>query len=108
MKKRCMEDHLKAVHSVWRGLEEGGRLSVDFGKAFDSTSHCLMSIFLLEIGVPAMWVHILEQFLQGPIQFLVGHQITETELVPGSSIKQGDTLSPTLFPLLIALLVHKI
>ena len=108
MKRRCMDDHLHAVHSIWRGQEEGAWLSIDFSKAFDSTSHCLMSAFLIEIGVPPVWVHNLEQFLRGPIQFLVGSQITGAGLVPGSGIKQGDTLSPTLFSLLTALLVHKI
>ena len=74
-------------------------MSMDFSKAFDSTSHCPLSIFLLEIGLPRVWVHILEQFLRGPIQFLVGNQIIETKLVPMSGIKQGDTLSPTSFSL---------
>ena len=73
MKRQCMDDHLHAVHSIWRGQEEGAWLSIDFSKAFDSTSHCLMSAFLIEIGVPPVWVHILEQFLRGPIQFLVGN-----------------------------------
>ena len=108
MKRRCMEDHLHAVHSLWRGLEEGAWLGIDFSKAFDSTSHCLMSAFLIEIGMPPVWVHILEQFLRGPIQNLVGNQITGAELVPGSGIKQGHTVSPTLFSLLTTLLVHKI
>ena len=103
-----MDDHLHAVHSIWRGQEEGAWLGIDFSKAFDSTSHCLMSAFLIEIGVPTVWVHILKQFLRGPIQTLVGNQITGAELVPGSGIEQGDTLSPTLFSLLTALLVHKI
>ena len=46
--------------------------------------------------------------MRGPIQFLVGNQINAAELVPASGIKQGDTLSPTRFSLLTALLVHKI
>ena len=103
-----MDDHLHAVHSIWRGREEGAWLGIDFSKAFDSTSHCLMSAFLIEIGVPPMWVHILQLLLRGPIQFLVGNQITGAELFPGSGFKQGNTLSPTLFSLLTALLVHKI
>ena len=59
-----------------------------------------MSVFLIEIGVPPVWVHILEQFLRGRIQFLVSNPITGAELVPGSGIKQGDTPSPTLYFLL--------
>ena len=47
-----MDDHIHAVHSIWRGQEEGAWLSIDFSKAFDSTSHCLMSAFLIEIDVP--------------------------------------------------------
>ena len=83
-------------------------MSIDFIKAFDTTSHCLLSIFMIEIGVPPVWVHLLEPFLQGPIQFLVGNQITDIQLFPRSGIKQGDTLSPTLSSFLIALLIHKI
>ena len=41
--------------------------------------------------------HLARAGRRGPIQFLVGNQITGAELVPGSGIKQGDTLSPTLF-----------
>ena len=46
VKERCMEEHLRSVHRVWREGEEGSWLNIDFSKAFDSMSHCLMSIFL--------------------------------------------------------------
>ena len=58
-----MDDPQHAVHSIWRGQEEGAWLNIDFSKVFDLTSHCLMSAFVIEIGVPPVWVLILEQFL---------------------------------------------
>ena len=48
------------------------------------------------------------QFLKGPLRFLVGNQLTESALYPGTGIKQGDTLSPTIFSLLTAVLIRKI
>ena len=55
-----------------------------------------------------VWVQIRDEFLQSSFPFLVGHQLTEPSLRPRSGIKQGDALSPRLFPLLTEVLVHKI
>ena len=42
------------------------------------------------------------------MQFLVGNQLASSALHPRLGIKQGDTLSPTLFSLLTAILVYKL
>ena len=45
---------------------------------------------------------------KGPLRCLVRNQLTESALHPGTGIKQGDTLPPTIFSLLPAVLIRKI
>ena len=58
--------------------------------------------------MPETWCAALIRFLKGPLRFLVGNQLTEAALYPGTGIKQGDTLSPTIFSLLTAVLIRKV
>ena len=58
--------------------------------------------------MPETWCAALIHFLKGPLCFLVGNQLTESALQPGTEIKQGDTLSPTIFSLLTAVLIWKV
>ena len=58
--------------------------------------------------MPEAWCAALIQFLKGPLRFLVGNQLMESALYPGTEIKQGDTLSPTIFSLLTAVLIRKV
>ena len=87
---------------------QGAWLGIDFTKAFDSTSHALLGFFLEFLGVPETWCAALIQFLKGPLQFFVGNQLTESALYPGTGIKQGDTLSPTIFSLLTVVFIEKV
>ena len=80
IKGRIMDGHLASVQALWKSDAQGAWLRIDLSKAFDSTSHELMGMFLTEIRVPVPWVSALEQFLQGPIRFLVGNQLTLWEI----------------------------
>ena len=68
-------------------MQRGVWLSIDFGKAFDSTDHDLVSICMTEIGVPGLKVTAYWQFLQG-------NQLVSPTLHPGSGIKHREHLIP--------------
>ena len=108
IKGRRMDDHLSSVQKIWKSGRQGAWLSIDFAKAFDSTSHALLGFFLEFLGVPEARCAALIRFLKGPLHFLVGNQLTASALYPGTGIKQGDTLSPTIFSLLTAVLIRKV
>ena len=108
MTGRSMEDHLLEVTRRWRSGAKGVWVSIDFAKAFDSTSHELMAEFLRLLGIPEAVERLILSFLKGPLRFLVGNRLSEQELTPKSGIKQGDVLSPALFSLLTAVLVEKL
>ena len=73
IKGRQMETHLVEVQRTWKTGREGAWLNIDFSKAFDSTSHCLLRVFLELLGISSRWCTTLIQFLKGSIRFLVGN-----------------------------------
>ena len=103
--ERDSKPHLSSVHSPWRKGTSGIWLSLDFAKALDSTNHALLGDFLLLLGVQEAWCEVLLDFLGSEPLFLVGPMLAHAVLQPKCGIKQGDTLSPTLFSLLTTLLV---
>ena len=48
------------------------------------------------------------QFLEGAVRFLIGNRLAVPELYLRSGIKQGDTLSPTIFLLLTGVLISRV
>ena len=82
IKGRQMEAHLQDVQQIWNPGRDGTWLSIDFAKAFNSTSHDLLYVFLRQLGVPEAWCQALIQFLRGPVHFLVGNQLTIAHLRP--------------------------
>ena len=48
------------------------------------------------------------RLLEGAVGFLIGNQLVAPELHPGLGIKQGHTLSPTIFSLTTAVLSSKV
>ena len=62
-----------------------------------STRKAFSSTHQMDIGIPLARGSVLSQSVQGPIRFLVGNQQANPTLTPGSVIKRGDTLSPSLF-----------
>ena len=103
--KRDFKPHLLSVHSRWRKGPSGVWLSLDFAKAFDITNHALLGDFLLLLGVQKACCEVLLDLLGSELKFLVGPMLADAALQPKCAIKQGDTLSPTLFSLLTTLLV---
>ena len=81
---------------------------MDFRKAFDTVSHHMVRAWLKKAGLQEGWIRTLLSFLRGPISFIVGDMVTEEEIWPTGGIRQGDTLSPTLFVLLTTILCREI
>ena len=65
------------------------------------------NFFLEFLGVPKTWCTALIYFLKGPQGFLAGNQQTEAAVHTGTGIKEGDTMSSTIFCLLTAILIGK-
>ena len=103
-----MEGHLFEAQHIWKSECGGAWLSIDFAKAFNSTSHSLMQFFLEYLIIPGTWCTALIQIVKDTLRFLVGNQPSEAVLQPGTSIKQGDTLLPTIFSLHTAVLIQKV
>ena len=55
IKGRQMEGHFFETQRIWKSERQGAWLSIDFAKAFDSTTHCLLQFFLEHVGIPASW-----------------------------------------------------
>ena len=100
-----MYTHLHKVHSRWGEGKPGVWAALDFSKAFDTTHHPLLDSFLKWLGIPAAWTEVVMEYLKYGIRFLVGRQASRTTLTPGAGVRQEDTLSPTLFSLLTAILI---
>ena len=91
-----MHSHLAFVQAPWKSNAHGVWPSIDFSKAFDSTGHELMGIFLTEIGIPVPWVSSLEQFLQGNLRFLVSNELRAGTGVGNQT--RGHPIPHALFP----------
>lgn len=104
--KRRMDDLLMEVVDQFNKDEEGIWISLDFAKAFDSLSHNMISSYLEYLGVPSKVIQLLDTYMKGPIHILVGQTMTQDYINPTSGIRQGDTLSPSIFSLVTTLLVY--
>ena len=105
---RNMHEHLLSVQEIQREGETGAWVTMDFTKAFDTVSHPMLEAFLLYAGMPSQWVAVILEFLRGPLGFIVGRRVSETYIKPTGGIRQGDTLSPSLFVLLTSILCRKL
>ena len=103
-----MAEHLQEVQRIQNSGIQGCWVLMDFRKAFDTVSHHMIRAWLEKARLPEGWIRVLLSFLRGPIAFIVGNVVTEEEIWPTRGIRQGDTLSPTLFVLLTTILCREI
>jgi len=74
---------------------------IDFAKAFDSISHHAIQKVLTHIGCPPLFVHaIMECLSKTSAQVIVNGYLSKPFPIERGA-KQGDTISPTLFILVI-------
>jgi hypothetical protein len=88
--------------------KEGGALSLDLTKAFDSLLHTLVIDTLERIRCPDKLLNIIRQFLQhGCAKILVNSTLSPTIRIE-RGVRQGDPLSGPLFVLAIEPLLHNL
>ena len=107
MRKRQMIDYIWGVHGLSETHGDGGYLTIDFSKAYDSVVHDHMSTYLRFLGLPEPYLRLIMFLVVSPILFCVGSgYVADVELRPSSGVRQGDPLSPALFALLTTVLVY--
>lgn len=104
--KRRMDDLLMDVIDQYNKNEDGIWISLDFAKAFDSLSHNMIRAYLSHLDIPPKVIDLLDTYMKGPVHILVNQTMTQDYINPTSGIRQGDTLSPSIFSLVTTLLVY--
>ena len=104
---RSMREHPEEVQRIQNSRIQGCWVLMDFKKAFDTVSHQMVMAWLKKAGLSERWIRVLLSFLKGPMSFIIGNSITEEEIWPSGGIRQGDTLSPTIFVLLTTVLCRE-
>ena len=107
MRKRRMIDHIWGVQGLWETHGDGGYLTIDFLKAYNSVAHDHMSTYLRFLALPEPYLRLIMSLVVSPILFCVGCEyVTEVELRPSSGVRQGVPLSRALFAMLTTVLIY--
>lgn len=101
---RSLQGNVLWLHSRYRWVVEKrkprGFLLVDFRKAFDSISHAFVEEFLEFLGFTAPVIEAVLALLSGPLSVRLGTDWSE-DIAVAQGVKQGDTLSPYIFILIL-------
>jgi hypothetical protein len=93
---------LKATLALWEaGQQQGIAILTDWEKAFDKISHCALVATLRHIGVPSHVTRAIDLLYSDPVFSVRTQYGTSHEAIQGSGIRQGCTLSPFLFTLVL-------
>ena len=71
--RKCRKiDHVWGVRSLWDTHGDGGYLTIDFSKAYNSVSHDHMSSYLRFLGLREQYLRLIMSLVVSPILFCVG------------------------------------
>lgn len=103
--KRSCLDHLYTLSTIIRNRQSMGLSTyscfIDLAKAFDSVSHKLLMCKLAKIGVTGkMFMAISSMYENLRSSIRINENISDTFNI-NKGVRQGDTLSPTLFSIYI-------
>ena len=103
--KRSCEDHIFALSSVLNYAKSKNQDTfscfVDFMKAFDSVHHNLLLYKLHEIGIKGTMYNMIKAMYTGATAAVQIKNFTTNWFPIKTGIRQGDSLSPTLFAIFI-------
>ena len=109
MKSSFIFHHLWNVFGSWESCQQGLFCPINFAKAFDLVTHDYFSAFFVFMGRSDQYVNILLYLFRAPIAPIVHEGVQLHHIIrPGSGVRQGCPLSPTLFAMLISPLVSKL
>jgi len=105
--RNCM-DHIFTLSSLINNKKEVFTAFVDLKKAFDCVNHELILYKLLRLGMTGkIYFSIKSMYSQAVAKVKLEDKFTEW-FSTAQGVRQGDTLSPTLFSLYINDLVHEL
>jgi hypothetical protein len=107
VKGRFILDQVLTVKTVREFNEEGYIAFLDLEKAFDRVNHSLILENFQKLGFPLEFIRVIASILGGTSRIYIrGWFSRDFELKNG--VRQGDTISPTLFIIVIETLAENI
>ena len=109
--RSCM-DHIFTLVTILRNRKSLGKSTfvsfIDFKKAFDSVNRTLLLFKLSKVGVVGNIYHAISALYKDPKSRVILNDISTDWFSCPIGVKQGDTLSPTLFAIYINDLAEEI
>ena len=104
-KKRACIDHIHTVSTIIRNRIQENKSTftcfIDFQKAFDFIDRELLLFRLLKMGINGYFYSAIQSIYKAPVACVKLNEHYTSWFPTPSGVKQGDSLSPTLFAIFI-------